>query len=51
MHLDNKSEINERSLHVFDEILQDPAICGRLEKWRRTNGRPPLVTDWMCGEA
>jgi hypothetical protein len=51
MHLDNKSEINARSSQLLDEIMQDPAICERLEKWRRTCGRPPLVADWMCGEA
>lgn len=43
--------IHKRNREVFEQILEDPTVLERLEKWRRDNYRVPLAANWMNSEA
>lgn len=47
MNSQERAALNERSQAILEEILLDPTVRQLL----REGTRPPLVTEWMCGEA
>lgn len=46
-----RAEIERRSREALEEILEDPMILDRLERWRCENRPIPLASDWINSEA